>query len=136
LIGRKPTRRLMLELADLYRRNQRAPEAVELLTLERHAAPTDDVVAWSLAQALATAGRSRRALAEARELLSRHPARADVANLIARVLAAEGTALDEAQHYAQLALELRPDHFEYLDTLGWAQMRSGKLQQAIETLTR
>lgn len=133
---RHPSRRLMLELAGMYRRHRRGPEAVAMLELERRAAPKDEAVAWSLAQSLAAAGRTDRALVEAKSLLVRHPPRGEVANFVAWLLAEQGSSPEAAENYAWLALELEPGRWEYLDTLGWAQLKAGKAAQAVETLER
>lgn len=132
----RPTRRLMLELAALYRRHQRGADAVALLELERRAFPNDQAVAWSLAQSLAAAGRTERAIAEAKSLLARHPERGDVANFVAWLLAEQGRSPQMAENFAWLALELEPDRWEYLDTLGWAQLKAGKITEAVETLEK
>jgi tetratricopeptide (TPR) repeat protein len=52
------------------------------------------------------------------------------------MLADRGEKLDESVTFIQRALALEPDNGSYLDSLGWAYFRVGKLDLAEENLRR
>ncbi len=65
-----------------------------------------------------------------------NPEREDIANNLAYYLAESGTRLEEAVRLAEMAVEKTGKHATFLDTLGWVQYRSGRLQEAEISLKR
>ena len=57
-------------------------------------------------------------------------------NHVQRMLAERGERLDESVGYIKKALEIDPDNGSYLDSLGWAYFKEGKLDLAEQTLKR
>jgi tetratricopeptide (TPR) repeat protein len=52
------------------------------------------------------------------------------------MLAERGERLNESVDLVQRALKIEPDNGSYLDSLGWAYYKSGKLDLALESLGR
>ena len=74
-----------------------------------------------------------RALTQANAL---NPEREDIANNLAYYLAESGTRLAEAIRLAKMAVEKGGERATFLDTLGWAQYRSGRFREAEISLKR
>jgi Flp pilus assembly protein TadD len=68
--------------------------------------------------------------------LQLNPQNAEALNFVAYSLAEAGINLDRAENLVRAALELRPADGYFLDTLGFIELRQGKLQQALDTLER
>lgn len=67
---------------------------------------------------------------EFRKVLDEDPKNASAWNYLGYMLADQNTRLAEAQDYIQKALELDPDNYAYLDSLGWVYFRQNKLDAA------
>ncbi|NCN06131.1 MAG: tetratricopeptide repeat protein [Spirochaetales bacterium] len=72
-------------------------------------------------------------LEKALEIDERNPT---ALNSLAYIMAEENIRPGVALTYVRRALEQRPDHPAYLDTLGWVQFRIGNLTESLETLRR
>lgn len=72
--------------------------------------------------------------AEFRELLSLYPHDASALNYLGYSLADRGLKLDEARAFIEKAVELKPDHGAYVDSLGWVYFRQGRLPEAREAM--
>ena len=70
------------------------------------------------------------------EVVKLNPRNSDALNYLAYGLIANGTDLARAQVLAREALEIKPQNPYYLDTLGWAQFKAGKLEEAEATLAK
>jgi tetratricopeptide (TPR) repeat protein len=105
--------------------------AAEATALQLLAAAPDDVRGlYVLAQVLDdkkdTAG-AERAL---RDILTRDPLDAAALNYLGYMFAERGMRLDEAVDLVQRALKVDPGNPSFLDSLGWAYFRQGRLDRA------
>jgi tetratricopeptide (TPR) repeat protein len=101
----------------------------------RTAAPTDARGMYVLAQVLEAKGDAAGAEASLRELLKRDPQDATALNFLGYMFAERGARLDEAVDLVQRALKIEPDNPSFLDSLGWAYFRQGRLDLADGPLT-
>jgi len=101
----------------------------------REAAPTDPRGMYVLAQVLEAKGDAEGAERSLRELLARDPKDATALNYLGYMFAERGARLDEAVDLVQRALKIEPDNPSFLDSLGWAYFRQGRLQDADRPLT-
>lgn len=101
----------------------------------RQIAPTDARGMYVLAQVLEAKGDTAGAEASLRELLARDPDDATALNFLGYMFAVRGSRLDEAVDLVQRALKIEPDNPAFLDSLGWAYFRQGRLDLADRPLT-
>lgn len=101
----------------------------------REVAPTDPRGLYVLAQVLEAKGDGAGAEASLRELLARDPQDATALNYLGYMFAERGARLDEAVDLVQRALKIEPDNPSFLDSLGWAYFRQGRLELADRPLT-
>jgi tetratricopeptide (TPR) repeat protein len=85
---------------------------------------------------LSESGREEQARVAMEQVLQLNPQNAEALNFVAYSLAEAGINLDRAENLVRAALELRPADGYFLDTLGFIELRQGKLQQALDTLER
>ena len=69
-------------------------------------------------------------------MLAREPEHAGALNYLGYMLAERGERLDESVEYLKKALAIEPDNGSFLDSLGWAYFKAGKLDLAEENLRR
>ena len=69
-------------------------------------------------------------------VLQREPDHVDALNSLGYTLADRTDRLDEAYTYVKRALELRPDSFYIMDSMGWVLYRQGKLDEALSYLRK
>lgn len=69
-------------------------------------------------------------------VLEREPDHVDALNSLGYTLADRTDRLDEAYAYVKRALELRPDSFYIMDSMGWVLYRQGKLDEALSYLRK
>ena len=101
----------------------------------RQMAPTDARGMYVLAQVLEAKGDMAGAEASLRELLARDPHDATALNFLGYMFAERGARLTEAVDLVQRALKIEPDNPAFLDSLGWAYFRQGRLDLADRPLT-
>ena len=101
----------------------------------REAAPADPRGMYVLAQVLEAKGDAEGAERSLRELLARDPKDATALNHLGYMFAERGARLDEAVDLVQRALQIEPDNPSFLDSLGWAYYRQGRLELADRPLT-
>jgi tetratricopeptide (TPR) repeat protein len=104
--------------------------AVEVLEGAAKANPTDLPTSFALAELYTKANRPADAERTARQLVERNPNNADAMNYLGYLLADRGEQLDEAIRLVRKALDLDPQNPSFLDSLGWAYFRQGKLEDA------
>jgi tetratricopeptide (TPR) repeat protein len=127
----------LVGLADLYAAQKRVDEAVGLLQRARKLAGDDDeTITMRLAGAYEAGGRLAEAEREYRTLLARDPLNASAMNSLGYLLADHGLRLPEALEFAERAVQAEPDNPAYLDTLGWALFRAGRVNEALPPLGR
>ncbi|NJR20409.1 MAG: tetratricopeptide repeat protein [Hyphomonadaceae bacterium] len=64
------------------------------------------------------------------------PNQPNVLNALGYALAVRGENVDEALEMLRTAVRLRPNSASILDSLGWAQFKSGRYEEAVATLER
>jgi tetratricopeptide (TPR) repeat protein len=74
--------------------------------------------------------------AEFRKVLAADPDNAGALNYLGYMLADRDIRLDEAQKMIQRAVELDPENYAYLDSLGWVYYRQNRLDQAEDQLRK
>ena len=65
-------------------------------------------------------------------MIARDPEHAAALNYLGYMLAERGERLDESVELIKRALAIDPDNGSYLDSLGWAYFKDGKLDLAVE----
>jgi tetratricopeptide (TPR) repeat protein len=92
--------------------------------------PRDGTLVYEYASLLERAGRLPDAERALRDVLAKDPQDANALNSLGYMLADHGMRLDEAVDLVQRALKVEPTNPSYLDSLGWAYYRQGKLDLA------
>jgi len=98
--------------------------------------PRDGTLVYEYASLLERAGRLPDAERALRDLLAKDPQDANALNSLGYMLADHGVRLDEAVDLVQRALKVEPANPSFLDSLGWAYFRQGKLDLADPALTQ
>ena len=101
----------------------------------REAAPTDPRGMYVMAQILEAKGDAEGAERSLRDLIDRDPKDATALNYLGYMFAERGARLDEAVLLVQRALQIEPGNPSFLDSLGWAYFRQGRLELADAPLT-
>ena len=134
-VAREPkSREFVVGLADLYADQKRTDDALRLLGQARQAFGDDQTLAMRFANVYEGGGRLDDAEKELRKLMAEDPLDADAMNSLSYMLAEHNLRLDEAVDLARRALKLEPGNPAYLDTLGWALFKQGKIEDAAEPL--
>ncbi len=114
---------------------KRSDEALALLKDAVGRAPEDTSVLFDYGAALDRAGRTADAETAFRGLIAKDPRDANALNYLGYMMAERGTSLDEAVTLIQRALKVEPNNPSYLDSLGWAYVKQGRLDLADAPLT-
>jgi tetratricopeptide (TPR) repeat protein len=122
--------------AQLLRDQGRLPEAVAAFEDLIKRAPEDASLVYEYAGLLERAGRVGDAEQALRGVLAKDPLDANALNSLGYLLADRGQRLDEAVDLVQRALKIDPANPAFLDSLGWAYFRQGKLDLADPPLTQ
>lgn len=125
-----------ISLAEMYAESNRGAQAVKLLQDAQVKFPGETAVSFELAAVLEKQKRYGEAEVVFRQLLTRDPEHAPALNYLGYMLAERGVRLDESVELIQRALKSQPDNGSYLDSLGWAYFKGGKLDLAEEYLKR
>ena len=70
-----------------------------------------------------------------RQLITKEPENAAALNYLGYMLAERGERLNESVDYIKRALAIDPENGSYLDSIGWAYYKDGKLDLAVEHLS-
>lgn len=122
--------------AQVLRDRGQLPEAIATFELLMNRAPRDPSLVYEYASLLERAGRMGDAERALRDVLAKDPQDANALNSLGYMLADHGTRLDEAIDLVQRALKIEPSNPSFLDSLGWAYFRQGKLDMADPPLTQ
>ncbi len=98
--------------------------------------PHDERLLFNLALVLDERGQEAEALALMERVIEANPRNSDALNYLAYGLIANGGELGRAEELARRALEVKPQDPYYLDTLGWAQFKAGKIEESEMTLAK
>jgi Flp pilus assembly protein TadD len=124
------------DVAAILHRSGRDAEAEKQLRSWISASPRDADARLSLGAMLERAGRFPEAEVELREAIRLDPRSAEALNYLGYSLADRGERLDEALELIHGALAIDPWNGAYLDSLGWAYMKRGRLEDARDPLER
>ena len=98
-------------------------------------APDNTAVLFQYGGALDRTGRKADAERVFRGIIEKNPNNANALNYLGYMLAERGQSIEEAIGLIQRALKVDPENPSFLDSLGWAYFRQGKLDQADGPLT-
>ncbi len=125
-----------LALAQGYIDVNRGAQAIRLLQDAQNKFPSETVVTFELGAALDKQKRYSESEAVFRQLVAKDPKNAPALNYLGYMLAERGERLAESVDYIRRALEIEPENGSYLDSIGWAYFKDGKLDLALENLRR
>lgn len=127
---------ITLALATTLADARREPQAMAVLA-DAEKAFGDQVAYWFQRGAiLERFSRRPDAKGAFRKALAIDPAHAPTLNYLGYMLVEDGGPMDEAVQLIEQALEVEPDNGSYLDSLGWAYYKQGKLPEARRYLQR
>lgn len=126
----------MMAAGLIHRQWGEAARSVALLEEAAAARPQHLGGLYVLAQAYYEDGRKEDAEETLRRLLSEQDDIAGALNDLGYMLAEEGRDLEEARRMTERAVRLDPDNGAYVDSLGWALFRLGRLDEAQKYLER
>jgi len=130
LLDNATTPSLYVTMSEMYVADGRRDAAVAVLERGRKAFGDDGAITFQLAAVLEQSGRDADAEQMFRELLAEDPLNAPALNYLGYMLAERGRSLDEAVALIRRALEREPGNAAYLDSLGWAYFKLGRLDLA------
>jgi tetratricopeptide (TPR) repeat protein len=110
-------------------------EALDLFKDATRQAPDNTTILYQYGAALDRTGHPADAEKAFRDLIARDPIDANALNYLGYMLVERGQQLDEAVSLIQRAVKIEPENPSYLDSLGWAYVRQGKLDLADSPLT-
>jgi tetratricopeptide (TPR) repeat protein len=119
-------------LGSLYVALQRENEAIEVLKTALATAPGAPDANYWLGIAYQEIGNFEQAEHYLRRTIALSPEREEAYNALGYFFADLGTNLDEAMALIQKALKKSPSNGAYLDSLGWAYFKQGKLNDALK----
>jgi Flp pilus assembly protein TadD len=125
-----------LALAQGYSDANRGSQAVKTLQDAQIKFPGEPLIPFELGAVFDKQKRFSDAEATFRQLIAREPNDAQALNYLGYMLADRGERLDESVSLLERALKVEPDNGSYLDSLGWAYYKQGKLDQAADQLKR
>jgi len=96
----------------------------------------DQTLTLRVANVYERGGRIAEAEQELRKLMAADPLNADAMNSLSYMLAEHGLRLPEAIDLAQRAVKIEPENPAFLDTLGWALFKLGRVQEAADPIGR
>jgi tetratricopeptide (TPR) repeat protein len=123
-------------LAQGYSEANKGAQAVKVLQDAQTKFPDEPVVTFELGAIYDKEKKFSDAEATFRQLIAKDPKNAAALNYLGYMLADRGERLDESVSLLERALTVDPDNGSYLDSLGWAYYKEGKLDQAADELKR
>jgi len=125
-----------IALAQVYSEANRGPQAIKALQNGQAKLPSATVLTFELGAIYDKQKRPVEAEAAFRQVIAHEPDHAAALNYLGYMLAERGERLDESVDLVKRALKIEPDNSSYLDSLGWAYYKAGKLDLAAENLSR
>ena len=126
----------VVALAQGYVDANRTPQAAKILQDAQTKFPGDATIALELGAVLDKQKKYSEAESVLRQLISKDPNNAIALNYLGYMLAERGERLGESVDYLKRALAIDPDNGSYLDSIGWAYFKDGKLDLALDNLKR
>ena len=128
--------RLYLADAQILRDAGRVPESGKVLTAALEELPDNSDLLYARAMDEDKLGDFAAMEKDLRRILAHEPDNVDALNALGYSLADHTTHYDEALKYIQRALELHPDSYFILDSMGWVQYHLGHYSEATSYLRR
>ena len=125
-----------IALAQGYSDANRGAQAVQVLKDAQAKFPNESNITFELGAIFDKQKRFADAEAAFRQLIAKEPENAPALNYLGYMLADRGERLDESVSLLQRALQIEPENGSYLDSLGWAFYKEGKLELAADNLKR
>ena len=135
---RSPGELVRIYLADgqILRDAGRPQEAIEVFTSGLEELPENADLLYARAMTAEKIGQYKMMEKDLKAILSRDPDNVDALNALGYSLADHTRRYQEAFGYIQRALELRPDSYFVLDSMGWVHYRLGHYKEAVNYLRR
>lgn len=135
---RSPGELMRIYLADgqILRDAGRPQEAIEVFTSGLEELPENADLLYARAMTAERIGQYDMMEKDLKQILTRDPDNVDALNALGYSLADHTRRYQEALGYIQRALELRPDSYFVLDSMGWVHYRLGHYQEAVTYLRR
>ena len=135
---RGPGQRMRIYLADgqILRNAGRVQEAIGVFTAGLEELPDNTDLLYARAMSEDKLGQMKPMEKDLRKILSQEPDNVDALNALGYSLADRTTRYDEALKLIQRAMELRPNNYFILDSMGWVNYRLGHYQEAVNYLRR
>ncbi len=108
----------------------------KLISSAKENSASDAAIAKTLADLYSDAGYLDKSEEYYRQALSLEPEFPERMNGLAAFLIDNEREITEGLELVEKALELNPDHYEYLDTKGWGLYKQGKYQKAYDILQK
>jgi tetratricopeptide (TPR) repeat protein len=129
----RPRPQVFNYLASLYMAQGQGDLALSTVGNGLELYPENTDLLYQKALILERVGRHQEAAQEMKALLSFDDQHAEALNFLAYDLAVKNRDLDEALHYAERAIALKPEP-HIMDTLGWVYYRMGRLIEALKII--
>jgi tetratricopeptide (TPR) repeat protein len=123
-------------LARVYSDANRGAQAVKVLQDAQAKFPGETSITFELGAVFEKQKKFADAEAAFRQIIAREPENAAALNYLGYMLAERGERLDESVGLLKRALQIEPENGSYLDSLGWAYYKDGKLDLAEENLKK
>ncbi len=123
-------------MAQVYSEANRGGQAVKVLQDAQLRFPAETGITFELGALLDRQKKYSESEAVFRQLIAKEPRNAAALNYLGYMLAERGERLTESVDYIKRALAVDPDNGSYLDSIGWAYFKDGKLDLAVEHLKR
>ena len=136
--ARSPGQKLRLFLAEgeILRDVGHFDEAMAVYDHALNETPENTELLYARAMVAEKLGRIDQLERDLLSVLEREPDHVDALNSLGYTLADRTDRLDEAYAYVKRAIELRPDSFYIMDSMGWVLYRQGKLDEALSYLRK
>jgi tetratricopeptide (TPR) repeat protein len=139
LLDGKGDREIYLQMAEVYQKGHSYGEMQKVLDSAEKLSKDNDARSGVMFLRGSMYERQKKfslAEDEFRKVLGLDPKNASAMNYLGYMLADENVRLPEAQDYIKHAVELEPNNYAFLDSLGWVYFRQNKLDEAEQQLTR
>jgi tetratricopeptide (TPR) repeat protein len=128
--------RIYLADGQILRDANRPQEAIEVFSSGLEELPNNADLLYARAMTAEKIGQYVMMEKDLKSILSRDPDNVDALNALGYSLADHTHRYKEAFGYIQRALELKPDNYFVLDSMGWVHYRLGHYQEAVNYLRR
>ncbi len=125
-----------IAMAQTYADANRGGQAIKVLQDAQLKFPAETDITFQLGALLDRQKKYTESEAVFRQLLTKEPENAAALNYLGYMLAERGDRLNESVDLVKRALAIDPDNGSYLDSIGWAYYKDGKLDLAVEHLKR